>query len=297
MRKKAAVELSLYTMFSVVMGVFLFVFFINVGYRFGDDEQRHQEYMIKDAALLLDALQAIPANSIVELHYSVRDRNVGHNRTHFSIIDPSLDEMEGFYRYRRAGLNDSRNILLERPEYLEISAFSHRAKANQEGNFDMLSCQRDPRHEVDAGNIQFMHADDENDFSRNLMETVARNVLDSSDVGRLTGRLEGDVFNVDLAMAFSPGNDARAFYAYVHHSNTLTREVACRVLNELIKVNRLDVKDVRVFSVDPRLNPVDGVMLEENMILFKLGSLGDVEQHRVTIANRITDVLRSYDEI
>lgn len=278
------------------MGIFLFVYFINVGHRFGDDDERHNEYMIKDTALLLNALHAIPANAIIDMHYSVYEKNLKHNTTFFSIMDPGSEAMEGFYRYRYAGTNLTEDYVLERPEYFEVSAYSNDVGINREGELDMLNCHSDPRLSFATDNVQYLFSDDDNDFAQQVVSIISGELLTEADRDRLTGTLsDSEFYNVDMTMILSAGESDNDHYAYVHHSNPLTREVACRILNELKGVDRLDVEDINVFSIDPELHQVNDRTIPENAIFFELGSLeGGVDEHTQTISNRIIEVLRSY---
>ena len=298
MWKRASIELSLYTVASILMGAFLFVFFINIGYRFGHHEERHQEYIIKDGSLLLNALHTISGNAIVEMHYLVYNRFIRHNKTHFSVYDPDVEQISTFYRFRYAGENKSKDYILQNPDYLEATKFSKEVSLNNEGNLDMLNCVSHPNNYFNIRNIQFLYLEDDVDFSLSLINSITSRIFHTDgDRQRMTGRFDSSIdLGVDLSVVFTHGN-SNNFYAFVPHSNKLAREIACNFLNELMKVNRLEVNRINVFSIEPDFQDVKGKKIFDNMIFFELGSLDNgVDENIQTIANRFVDVLMTYEE-
>ena len=298
MSKRADVELPLYTTMSIIMGIFLFVFFINLGYRFGDDEERHQEYIIKDTALLMNALHVIPGNVVVDMHYLVYDKELRQNSTFFSIIDPGTESMEGFYRFRYAGMRGKAESIVEKPEFFEVSSYSGSVGINQEGDLDMLRCKADVRHEFDPEDIQFLHVADDVNFARDLIENIAWQTWDDQSTRQArTGQFSSDNFlrGIPLSMAFSAGDVSERYYAYVHHGNSLAHEIACKIINGIVLTSSVDADDFRVYAIDPSFHKIKGEKIPENMIFFELGSKrGGIDDKMQLISNRVVEVMRSY---
>lgn len=295
MKKRGQIELSVYTVFSIAIGAFLFLFFINVGLRFGTFDGMEKEYTIKDTSLLLTAMHSLQGNAMVDMHYPVHDQEIKYNSTRVVISNYLSDVAGGIYSYRTAGRPNQSQQILEGPDYFEISSYSGKVNINQEGGLDLLSCPKDFSSSVDIDDVALLHMDEgnERDFTENIANTLGR-FLGTPD--RLKRSFYDEFLHVNLTLAFAEEGNGDNFYAYVNHGDDRAREIACNMINNIAAESRLDVDDFKVYSIDPHFTKMRGKEIPDDMILLELGSIDQgIDSSAVTLSRRIEEVLRSYE--
>ena len=296
MRKKA--DLTPYAIMSLVMGAALLVMFYRLGVMYGDSSNRIDDYMVKDSALFLTALHALPGNMVVNFYYPVHEKIIDVNASRVAILRQDDEVFREHFTYRTIGTDSTKSQRLENNQYFEISKSSNAVGVNVPNNLDLFSCPSNPNEKIEFAQIFFSSYSGNNE----IMSLFARNTRDSLR-NRLGIRFVEDINNIkspstretDISIIFSDSKIGKnEFIAYIHYNNLLSREIACRIINEFILDDNIEGSRFLLYSIDPDFYEINGVKLEENMIFLEMGIAGGVSRNSVRLQNKIYNVLREY---
>ncbi len=297
MMNKKADTLLFYGVWSLGIGAMLLIFFVNVGTLFGEDETRHLDYALKDMSLTINALSSMPGNSIVDLNRNIYTRNLKMNSTTIELHGDE-DITSGLLRYRTAGPPGMEDIYLERPEYLELTSGPHGISLNEDHDLDLINCHTTSDHDP-ISSMRIIHDDEEEveDFASRLSDTIHDFLERNIDMSPRQPLSSHDRFGLDMEMFISSysSRSSNDFVAYVHHKNPQAREIACNIVNNIALHPAIDTDSISVFSIDPIFDDAYGVEIQENTVLFKLGStMNDMESHVVRLRNIFDDVIGEF---
>ncbi len=296
MHKKA--DLVPYAIMSLLLGGALLLMFYRIGALYGDSSNRIDDYMVRDSALFITALHALPGNMLVNFFYPIHDKIVDVNASRIAILREVDEVFREHFRHRVIGRPDSTSQRLENSQYFEISKTSNDVGINVRNNLDVFSCPEN-KLEVDLELIQVFFSTNNDNFE--AINIFARGLRDNLQ-NRLGIRFVDDVNNIrsssteietdiSFIVSMSESND---FIAYVHYENLLNREIACRIINEFILDENIDGNRFQVYSVDPDLYEIYGMKISENMIFLKMGDAGKISRNTARLQNIIYRVLRGY---
>ncbi len=297
MNKKAD-TLLFYGVWSLGIGAMLLIFFVNVGTLFGEDETRHLDYALKDLSLTINALNSMPGNTFVDLNRNIYTRNLLLNSTAIEVHD-SDDIASGLLRYRSAGIPGMEEKYLERPEHLEILKSSDGVSINTDPELDLLNCHTPGDHEhISSVRVIYDDSDGVEQFTSRVSENIHNSLelhFDRMSPRQPLSSYTGIGLDLEIILSSYSSRSSNDFRAYVHHANPRSREMACRILNQIALHPAIDVDSLSVFSIDPLFDDVYGSHMYENTVFFKLGStMNDMGSHMVRLRNIFSDVMGDY---
>lgn len=287
-----------YAILATIVGVVALLFSARVGILYGDSESRIDDYMIKDTALFITSLHALPGNLVLNFFYPIYERRLSVNASHVSIFNLEDENVQDFFWFRTIGTENSNEFIFERSQEFDISKSDTEIGINVNPNLDALPCivQYD-KNEIDSIEFYYTNFDGERTITENLAislrNSLTRNFNVMEEIRNVAFGISG--FETDLSIIISSdffgSND---FVAYVHHKNRLGQEVSCRIINRIMSDQNIDGSNFMVYSIDPDLYEMEGLRLDEKTIFFRFGSSDALTNNAPRIRSIITNVLEVY---
>lgn len=228
MQKKG--DILTYGIFSLLIGAVLFLMLSRIGLLFGDSSERNDEYIIKDTAVLLDQLHALPGNSIIHTNYPVYDKIIEISNERVSIYPDSGDILKGQYTYRTIGYADEKPLKLEQQDSFDIMKDT---KIKVNGDFKITSqpCQKhlEKIHSIQL--ISGMNAQSLANSVHDLLSPIA-----TLYAVKTSEQYTNAPLHVDLALVFSK-QAVPEITIYAQYKNATVQGIACELSNALSQKN------------------------------------------------------------
>jgi hypothetical protein len=218
--------------FSLLMGAVLFLMLSRVGLLFGDSTQRHDEYIVKDTAILATMLHGLPGNVLIHTNYPVYDKIIEISNERVSIYPPEDEALKGQYTYRTIGYDGAESIILEQQESLDIAKDTY-LRVNVEPNLNAQECQTPIG---DISNIQFI-ADENGLQLAQSMHALLTPIVDTFSVKSLSTYLSNPL-EVDLSLIVKK-EERDSIKVYTTYTNTTIQGIACRLSNEFSRSSEI----------------------------------------------------------
>ncbi len=268
-----------YAVFSLALGGLVLLMFLRAGTIFGNADGRQQEYYIKDSALLLNAMIAVPGNTEIRMFYPVHDKIVEMEKDSFAIYEDGDELLKTHLSYRYAGTAESRTYQLIRPESLVFTK-TDAIGINTDGSIDAFRCKKTDRM---IRNLQIV-----NDATTRMIAEYLETNLEKGDfrVLPLQSLTSYRPMASDLTIMLAEASD-NTLSAQVYYRNNLSHAVACDVINAMAAMKIKDL-DTALFSVDPQFESGIGSSMDEKTILF---FVPDDAKMRSPLRSKILDAL------